>query len=78
MTETTACLPFYADPFHPTRVEVLRNVARRNVQGMAARFDLSEIIREAQQAVTDGDLIWETRFHWEGRWLTDQGKAKLS
>lgn len=68
---------FYADPFHPTRLEVLREIEHRNSEGMAARFSLGEVIREACQAVLDGDAVWETRRGWTGRWLTDQGKEKL-
>lgn len=75
--ETTRVSRFYADPFRPTRVEVLQEVAHRNDDGMAARFSLGEIIQEAGCAVADGDLVWETRKGWEGRWLTEQGKAKL-
>lgn len=76
--QTTASPRFYADPFHPTRLEVLREVAHRNADGIAARFSLGEIIQEAEQAVMDGDLVWETRRNSEGRWLTEQGKAKLA
>ena len=67
----------YVDPFRPTRTEVLREVARRNGEGIAARFSLGEIIREAEAAVADGDLVWETRGGWTGRWMTPQGAAKL-
>lgn len=77
-TQTTFTPPFYVNPFQPTRTEVLRNVACRNSEGIAARFCLGEIIREAGRAVADGDLVWEVRSGWEGRWLTAQGRAKLA
>ena len=68
----------YVDPFHPTRIEVLQEIADMNAEGFAARFALGEIIGEAIQAVTDGDAVWEVRGNYEGRWLTDQGKQKLA
>lgn len=78
MSDKTTSLRFYADPFHPTRIEVLREVSHRNAEGIAARFSLGNIIQEASEAEKDGDLIWEERQNWEGRWLTEQGKAKLT
>lgn len=77
-TPNTIRCRFYVNPFSPTRIEVLREVEYRNSEGMAARFSLGEIIGEADEAVKDGDLVWENRAGWEGRWLTEQGKAKLS
>lgn len=67
----------FTDPFRPTRLEVLQAVAQRNSERTGARFGLGNIIQEAESAVDDGDLEWREGRD-SGRWLTEQGMAKIA